>query len=251
MPDELGDAELITAAREGDERAYEELYRRHSPSAHRFARSLGGQAADVEDVVADAFVRMLAALKSGNGPAAAFRPYLLSAVRNAFYDNARRTAREQPVEDLAPLAAESPFVDPVMVADESRLVAAAFRDLPDRWQVVLWHTEVENERAAEVAPLLGISANAVAALAYRARAGLRDRYLQAHLGSAFDEQCRPTAGLLAAYTRNRLSRTEAERVRAHLGGCGRCQLLFVELADVNKRLGLVLGSIVLGAGAAS
>ena len=251
MPDELGDAELITTAREGDEQAYAELYRRHSPSALRFARSLGGQAADVEDVVADAFVRVLAALKGGNGPAEAFRPYLLSAVRNAFYDNARRTVREQPVDDLALLAAEAQFVDPVMAADESRLVATAFRDLPERWQVVLWHTEVENERAADVAPLLGISANAVAALAYRARAGLRDRYLQAHVGSAVNEHCRPTADLLAAYTRNRLSRTDAERVQAHLGGCGRCQLLFVELADVNKRLGLVLGSIVLGAGAAS
>jgi RNA polymerase sigma factor (sigma-70 family) len=250
VPQDLGDAELIAAAREGDEAAYAALYRRHHASALRFARSLTGAGGDAEDLVADAFARVLAALRGGNGPDQAFRPYLLSAVRNAFYDQARRAAREQPVDELTPLAPDVPFVDPILAKDESRLIATAFGELPERWQMVLWHTEVEGEKPAQVAPLLGISANAVAALAYRAREGLRERYLQAHLGSTEDEQCRPTIDRLAGYIRNKLSRAEAARVRQHLDGCDRCRLLFVELADVNSRLGALLGPIVLGGAAA-
>jgi RNA polymerase sigma factor (sigma-70 family) len=248
--EDVRDAELITAARAGDETAYEELYRRHRAAALRFARSLTGAGGDAEDLVADAFARVLAALRGGNGPDQAFRPYLLSSVRNAFYDHARRAAREQPVDELTPLAPGVPFVDPVLAKDESRLVAIAFGDLPERWQLVLWHTEVEGEKPAQVASLLGISANAVSALAYRAREGLRERYLQAHLASATDEQCQPTVDRLAGYIRNKLSRAEAQRVRKHLDGCDRCRLLFVELTDINSRLGAILGPIVLGGAAA-
>jgi len=244
--DPVSDAELITAARAGDQRAYAELYRRHAAAALRFARSLTGHSADADDLVAEAFTRVLAALRSGNGPAEAFRPYLLSAVRNAFYDNARRGLREQPVDEVAPDAPWVPFVDPAAAADERRLIATAFQELPERWQVVLWHTEVEGEQPADIAPLLGISPNAVAALAYRAREGLRERYLRAHIGTAVDDACRPTVSRLPAYTRNRLSRTEADRVRRHLDDCRRCQVLFRELADVNSRLGALLGPAILG-----
>jgi hypothetical protein len=86
----------------------------------------------------------------------------------------------------------------------------------------------------------------VAALAYRAREGLREHYLKAHLGSATDERCQATVDRLAAYARNKLSRADAQRVRQHLEGCGRCRLLFVDLTDINSRLGAVLGPIVLG-----
>ena len=41
--------------------------------------------------------------------------------------------------------------------------------------------EVEGLSAAEIAPLLGIAANSVAALAYRAREGLRQEFLRVQL----------------------------------------------------------------------
>src|SRR5690606_18981181 len=113
-----------------------------------------------------------------------------------------------------------------------------------------WHTAVEGEKPAKVARLLGISANAVAALAYRAREGLREGYLRAHLGSTADERCHATVAQLVAYTRRRLSPTGASGVRRHLAGCARCRLLFTDLADVNSRLGSVVAPVVLGAAAA-
>ena len=41
---------------------------------------------------------------------------------------------------------------------ESGLAARAFARLPERWQTVLWHTEVEQECPADVAPVLGLTA---------------------------------------------------------------------------------------------
>src|SRR5689334_10847027 len=83
LSDGSPDAELIAGVRGGDEHAYDLLYRRHSESALRYARSLAKSTVDAEDVVAEAFARVLAALQAGMGPEEAFRPYLLSVVRNA------------------------------------------------------------------------------------------------------------------------------------------------------------------------
>ena len=47
---------------------------------------------------------------------------------------------------------------------------------------MLWHTEVEGQKPADIAPLLGMSANSVSALAYRAREGLRQAFLTQHVG---------------------------------------------------------------------
>ncbi len=250
MADQVTDADLVAAVRAGDEQAYAELYRRHHRAALRFARSLAGRSGDAEDLVADAFTRVLAALNSGNGPDEAFRPYLLAAVRSVFCNEARRSTRERPVDELGQLAPTEPFVDPVLAGDERRLIATAFSELPERWQVVLWHTAVEGERPATVARLLGISSNAVAALAYRAREGLRENYLRAHLRSTGDGQCPATVARLAAYTRHNLSAAGEQRVRGHLDGCPRCRVLFTDLADVNSRLSAVVGPVVLGAAAA-
>ena len=76
-----------------------------------------------------------------------------------------------------------PWEDTAVAELDSTLAARAFHRLPERWQTVLWHTEVEQESPAEVAPLLGLTPNGVAALAYRAREGLRQAYLQEHLAN--------------------------------------------------------------------
>ncbi len=53
--------------------------------------------------------------------------------------------------------------------------------LPQRWQQVLWYTEIERRPLAQVGSLLGLTPNEVAALAHRARAGLRRAYLAEHV----------------------------------------------------------------------
>ena len=131
------------------------------------------------------------------------------------------------------------------------MIARAFASLPERWQAVLWHTEIEGARPAEVASLLGLTANGVAALAYRAREGLRQAYLQMHMSGAVRDECRPVAAKLGAYVRGGLTKRDAATVAAHLDQCADCRRVFAELGDVNVALKGIVAPIVLGPAAAA
>lgn len=240
----MSDAELIGASRAGDSDAYAELYRRHVDSARAAARALCRNRSDADDVVSEAFVKVLRVLQSGNGPEVAFRPYLLTAVRNCFYDRTRRKDN-----DLAELPADDvnlTLIDSNASDDDKALATAAFATLPERWQLVLWHTEVEGKSPAEVAPLLGLAPNAVAALAYRAREGLRQAFLQVHLRTPQPSDCQECAGSLGAYVRDGLSARDRRKVDDHLSHCDACKALLVELTDTNTTLRAALIPAIVG-----
>ena len=246
---ELTDPELIGAARKGDADAYGELYRRHSPSALAAARALTRSRSDADDVASEAFARVLRALQSGGGPDVSFRPYLVTAVRNVFYDKVRRN-REEPSADMSD-EVNVALLDASNSQEDGAFAAAAFATLPERWQLVLWHTEVEGRSVSEVAPLLGLAPNAVAALAYRAREGLRQAYLQAHLRDQQAAECRDCANNLGAYVRDGLSARDRRRVDAHLDGCASCTSLVAELADTNNTLRAALIPALIGVSSAA
>jgi hypothetical protein len=119
--------------------------------------------------------------------------------------------------------------------------------------MVLWHTEVEGQKPAAVAPLLGVSPNAVSALSHRAREGLRAAFVTMHVQDAVGcrPACQATRTNLGAYIRASLSTREARRVSAHLECCRPCTAVYLELVEVDHDLRGVLAPMLLGgAGAA-
>lgn len=249
LPNPLGDAELISRTREGDSAAYGLLYERHIASARSLARHLVQKEAEADDVVAETFTKVLDLLKRGGGPDEGFRPYVLTAVRRTAYDRFRGDRRQVTTGEIEAYDPGEEFVDPALAGLERSMIVKAFRSLPERWRTVLWHTIVEREKPAAVAPLLGLSANSAAALAYRAREGLRQAYLQMHLRETTDEVCRPVLDNLGAYVRGGLAKRENAAVEAHLDECARCKGIYAEIADVNGTLRTALGPLVLGAAA--
>jgi RNA polymerase sigma factor (sigma-70 family) len=247
----LSDADLISAARSGDPSAYGTLYERHVLAARRVAGQLVRAPADVDDVVAETFARMLRLIRKGGGPTEAFRPYLLTAVRRVAIDHLRGQSRQIPTDEPDLPDPGEPFVDPVIASLDNSLIVRAFRSLPERWTAVLWHTEVEEARPAEVALLLGLTANGLAALRYRAREGLRQAYLQMHLADIRREECRPVADKLGAHVRGALSRRDARWVDSHLRDCADCRAAAAELASINGSLRGVLAPVFLGGAAAA
>ncbi|MCE6999371.1 sigma-70 family RNA polymerase sigma factor [Saccharothrix sp. S26] len=246
------DAELIDSVRGGDVDAYGQLYERHVTAAYNLARQLARSSAEADDLVSDAFAKVLDALRAGRGPDSAFRAYLLTALRHTAYDKTRRDRKVELSDDVAEAAPEAtsvPFSDTAVAGLERSMAAKAFARLPERWQTVLWHTEIEGQTPAEVAPLLGLTANGVSALAYRAREGLKQAYLQVHLAETQAERCRATVDRLGAWTRGGLSKRETTQVEAHLDECTRCRALAAELADVNGALRGIIAPLVLGLGA--
>lgn len=242
------DGELITAVRGGDADAYGELFSRHVEAARRLARQLVSPG-EADDLVSEAFAKVLVVLQRGGGPDLAFRAYLLTAVRRLHVDRIRSTARLRTTDDLTPFDPGVPFRDTAVEGFENAAAARAFASLPERWQLVLWHTEVEGQKPAEVATLLGMSANSVSALAYRAREGLRQAYLSMHAQDVDEDACARTRASLGAYVRGGLSRRDSARVEEHLEECRPCAAIYLELTEVNSRLGAVLAPLLLGAAA--
>lgn len=234
------DAQLLHAVRGGNATAYRLLRERHAAAARALAGQFVRDEEEIEDVVAEAFTRVLDEVGRGGGPESAFRTYLLGVVRRTVHDRTRVTPAPP---DPAPPA------DPVSARLEGSLIAQAYLSLPERWRAVLWHTEVENARSADVAPLLGLSANGVAALAYRAREGLRQAYLQTYLTGAPPAECKTVLGKLGAYVRGGLTRRESRAVDEHVRDCPNCNTVLRELTDVTRGLRTVVGPLVLGAAA--
>jgi RNA polymerase sigma factor (sigma-70 family) len=152
----LSDAELISRVRGGDTEAYGELFARHRDAATRLARQIASYG-DADDLVSDAFIKVLKVLQGGGGPDLAFRAYLLTAVRRLHVDRIRATKRVHTTDDLTPFDPGVPFKDTVISGFEGGAAARAFASLPERWQLVLWHLEVEGNKPAEVATLLGMT----------------------------------------------------------------------------------------------
>jgi RNA polymerase sigma factor (sigma-70 family) len=243
--DEPGDAELISAVRGGDVSAYAGLFERHVSAARRLARQLVGPA-DADDLVSDAYMKVLRVLQNGGGPDVAFRAYLLTAVRRLHVDKIRAGSKLHSTDDMDAFDPGVPFRDTAVEGFENAAAAKAFASLPERWQLVLWHTEVEGQKPAEVAALLGMSPNSVSALAYRAREGLRQEFLNSHAADAEDGECSWTHDHLGAYIRNGVSKRDAGKVEKHLDECRRCMAIYLELTEVNSNLGAILAPLLLG-----
>ncbi|NHA01307.1 sigma-70 family RNA polymerase sigma factor [Nocardioides sp. W3-2-3] len=119
---------------------------------------------------------------------------------------------------------------------EADTAAHAFATLPESWQKVLWHVEVEGRKPGEVADLLGMRAGAVSSLAHRAREGLRRAYLDQHVvASAAPAECRWTRDRLSQYVRTDLSSRAEEKVSAHLGSCEDCLAAYLQVERVNRK----------------
>lgn len=241
------DSDLVLRTRSGDAGAYAELWRRHYASGITVARSMTSTF-DADDLVQESFAKIYQAIQKGGGPTGSFRAYLFTSIRNtaAGWGRARR---EAPIDELDTVADPASTDQAANDALDRSLSAQAFRSLPSRWQEVLWYSEIEQMKPAEIAPLLGMSAGATAQLAFRAREGLREAWIQAHLSTAeAGSVCEWTIERLGAYSRGNLGVRDRAKLENHLGECARCLIVAAEAKEVSHRLAFVLLPLVLGIG---
>lgn len=242
----LGDADLVLRSRSGDRGAFGELWRRHYRAGVTVARNVTSSL-DAEDLVQEAYTRIYQSILTGRGPTGSFRAYLFASIRNtaATWGRAQRDAAYDELEDVADPAAQEHASEAAL---DRGLTHQAFRSLPTRWQEVLWYSEIEHMKPAEIAPLLGMKATAVAQLTFRAREGLREAWIQAHLRRVADgSDCQWTIERLGAHTRRNLGRRDHAKVDRHLAECVRCAIVASEAKEVSSRLALVLLPLALGA----
>ncbi len=173
----VDDAAVLARVRAGDPAAYSELYDAYADDARRYARRLASPGASADDLIAEAFTKTLSAIQGGRGPIDGFRPYLFTALRR-IASRARGPHGAYP-NGLDPFEShpQAAAADATDAGEVDEVVIPAFKNLPRRWQRVLWLLEIDGRTVPEAAEILGLSPNATSALAYRARRGLRTAYL--------------------------------------------------------------------------
>lgn len=240
--DDPSDATLVSAVRAGDINAFALLYRRYADVACRVARRCGAEPADQEDLAAEAFARVLTAIRSGGGPQESLRPYLLVTVRNLAIRGRKRHSRTElyrpatEIDDTACDPTVSGCDELVVWRWRSRLAWSAFLTLPPRWRAILWLTEVDQAQPSEVAPVFGLSPNGTSALATRAREGLRKAYLQVHIPEAGKPCCRSARERMGTWIRGDLATGQVDSITRHLNECRDCHAVAAELAEINREL---------------
>ncbi|TWG92597.1 RNA polymerase sigma factor (sigma-70 family) [Nocardioides sp. J9] len=256
-PDEV---ELLARARAGDRAAIGTLYEAHRPAALRMAQLLAGPEL-AEDLLSDAFARVVARFHEGGGPETNFHGYLFTAIRNRHRDLQRRAGRESPVSDLPWLldvvaeqgqegaGGRTDDGDPARGDPPDDRAMAALARLPEAWQQVLALLDIEGKSLPEVAVELGISPAAASSLAYRAREGLRRSYLDqlARPVRSATGECAWLRPHLSRYVRGSLPAALRRRADDHLAGCSTCMPLLGELERVNARFQFIRFSPKRGA----
>ena len=240
------DAVLIEAVRGGDIAAYGQLYDRHLVAARRVAAAIASDAAERDDLIAEGFTRVLRILRSGEGPDEEFRPYLLTTIRNTMISWRRRDSAVSLVAEVPDVLPSEGSDEPVDNRMHGTVAAGAFASLPERWRTVLWRTEIEGESPARIAEDFGMTPNGVAALAYRAREGLRQAYLDQHVPAARRRNCRIVSGQLARWVRDGIGDHKAHRITTHLDRCPDCRKLATGLRELNEELPAAVAPLILG-----
>ncbi|NYE95986.1 RNA polymerase sigma factor (sigma-70 family) [Psychromicrobium silvestre] len=241
------DGELLSALRNGDEGAYGVLYRRHQASALRVANRITWDKHRAEDAVSDAFTAIYSAIKDGTGPVEVFSPYLMAVVTRNVNKAIRKDSKEAPTDDNGFLDSQEEFHDSVEAEFNQSAIKAAFDSLPDRWRQTLWYLDIQELKPRDVAPIMGLTPNAIVVLHRRAKNGLRLEFVKQHLGVITSEECRQISKNIPAYVLGKLSPSKLAAFEAHLAGCASCTALVESVGNLRVGLNATALPVLLGA----
>lgn len=181
-----GEAALLAALRAGEDRAYRQLVAEYGGRLLAVARRILRNEEEAQDALQEAFLQAFRALPRFEGHAR-ISTWLHRIVVNAalMRIRSRKSRPEESIEPLLPTFQEDGHAtasfqaweggaDELLERAETRaFVRQAIDRLPDTYREILMLREIEELDTAEVAELLGITANAVKIRLHRARQALR------------------------------------------------------------------------------
>jgi RNA polymerase sigma-70 factor (ECF subfamily) len=180
---------LVVAAQSGDQRALDQLLRRHYDRVHAVCRRVLLNDADAADATQDALIAIVRGLHRFDGRSS-FATWAYRVTTNTCFDHLRR-ARRRPVtvpeddrRDSAP-AWGGPSLD-VTITDRLAL-DEALAQLPEEFRMAVVLRDVADLDYAEIAVALGVPIGTVRSRIARGRAALAQR-----LGNRTNPSGRPT-----------------------------------------------------------
>ena len=242
----LTDEELVDLTRKGEKEAYGILWTRHSGAGMTYASSL--TRSDPEDLVVEAYTKILRAIRSGKGPQEMFRPYLYAAIRNASITRHHKAHDTMPGLEEASWGTMSVEGEVLSELDTERInrVLAAMKPAQRK---ILWLSEVEEHSVAQVAEEMKISPTNVSTSKQRARLEFIKLWTQDHVrtdgvepGSEHEYTLTHAGEYLAGNPRQRLE----ARVSAHLAECKECAEKLEDAKSVSNMFRSRLAPAVTG-----
>ena len=228
----LSSGQLALAARDGDDQAAGELYRRTVRRARAAARCFCNDA-DADDAVAEGMCRALVRLAQLQDPDAV-ESWMIRCVVRAALDLTRRGQRQQPsdavdaLSDAATPPGES-AADRALSTLERRTMTAVVDQLAAGPRLLLQLRYEAGLSVEHIAVALGRPAGTVRRQCFEARRMAAQCFLGRQLRPAHGP-CAPITELLCQATSGRCSALATRRVDDHLRRCQDCQDRRRELA---------------------
>jgi RNA polymerase sigma factor (sigma-70 family) len=224
---EMSDRELVEAVRDGDDSAFEELYRRYHPRIAAYVRRMVGDAR-AEDVSQEAFFSALRRMRATDSEIA-FKPWIYEIARNAAIDSWRRTSRAEEVsvdaDELLRPSDRGRLVGSVApdsaLIDKERLdhLRGAFDELSDVHTRVLVMRELEGLSYREIAQKLDLSRASVESALFRARRRLQVEYTDISEG----RRCESMRGVIRQLAEGVHDSRAEGRLARHARRCHTCR----------------------------
>ena len=179
--EELPEAEAIRRAQQGDEVAFERLYRLHSPRVYALCLRMVKDAAEAEDLTQEAFLRLFRKIATFRGESA-FSTWLHRLSVNVVLMGLRKkTLRATSLEEMTEPNAEAvgrrkeicgPDLLVTGLIDRLNLRRAIER-LPDGYKIMFVLHDIEGYGHGEIARMLGCSIGNTKSQLHKARMRLR------------------------------------------------------------------------------
>jgi len=171
-------AQLVTAARDGDREAFDELVRATHAETFTLALRLTGNEEDARDVVQEAYIRAFRGIGRFRGDAQ-FSTWMYRITANcaSTHLGRRRRHRHEELVDELVVVESRPDLDPSARADASDLrdrISEALEELPPKLRAVVVLRDVYDLPHEAIAAELGISETAAKVRLHRARKKLRE-----------------------------------------------------------------------------
>lgn len=167
--------QAVESAQEGDERAFEALFRAHRDSIFSLAMHYLRDRDVAEDVTQDAFVRAWDQLPKLREPAA-FGGWMRALTMNMIRDHFRSRRDEDPLDDDNPLPSGDAGPDHSVEQDErQKAVRDAILGLPDHQRVVVGMHYLEGRPVQEIMEAMDLPKGTVVSRLSRGRENLRRR----------------------------------------------------------------------------
>jgi len=168
------EGELIRRAKNGDARAFSEIYDEHQPAIYRYICCRVGNDAVAEDLTSEVFVKLVEKIDTYTYRGRPLLAWLYTIARNLVNDHHRQRGRADVVglDESLPGDFDDPEQAADRVLDRERLAQALEELTEDQRQVIIlrFFEELDNRTVAQV---LDKSYGAVKALQHRGLAALR------------------------------------------------------------------------------